>query len=289
MLMSPPTSLETAAAPTSAKTSPLVRRTQKAASTKKLGGPTSQAAQLLEAAKTRRSQCRAEMKARRKKTSTISAQEKSTRTSFSAMFIAPKRESLTLAAAAASGNEKILIRLLSPPDNVALKPVLIDSRDNSGATALVWAVRNNKRGCAQLLIDAGANLRLADQDWNRTPVHWCTVLPNRLGMLAELLEAGADADSPDRCGRTPLINAVIANDLPKAAQLLHAGVKIDAVEHSKGWSALFYACDVMGDMTTNQSSRSNAQVAWSLLVTSGANLDGKHRSCGITVIAKLLI
>jgi ankyrin repeat protein len=81
-----------------------------------------------------------------------------------------------------------------------------------GLTPLLYAVREGCTACTQLLIEAGADLNLADPD-GVTPLVMAT-LNAHWDSAKLLIEAGAHLDKWDIWGRSPLYSAVDYSTLP---------------------------------------------------------------------------
>lgn len=77
-------------------------------------------------------------------------------------------------------------------------------RNAEGLTALQLAVRNRTQPVARVLLEHGADPRLADTE-GRTALHWAaTSDAGHAGIVEMLLLAGADATVKSRRGRSPL-------------------------------------------------------------------------------------
>ena len=72
----------------------------------------------------------------------------------------------------------------------------------------------------------------------------CMPLPNGIGCLDLLLEAGADKDAQDSAGRTALMLATWAGQVECVDSLLNAGADMDAQGYD-GDTALMRACLIM--------------------------------------------
>ena len=86
------------------------------------------------------------------------------------------------------------------------------------------------------------------------------IFQNDLPTLTKLIESGADVESLDKSGRTPLTNAAIEDNIPFARLLLERGAKINA-QDQLGWTPLhFSASGYQKEMTE-------------FLLTNGAKID----------------
>jgi uncharacterized protein len=139
----------------------------------------------------------------------------------------------------------------------------LDAASPEGITALLFAVLNARFDTAKVLIEAGADVNLADK-WGRAPLYSAidynttprggrpdrpsTDVTTPLEIAVMLLDRKADIDfalkafppyrllGPDRggdslltIGATPLTRAAKACDVPAAKLLLSRGAKVDAV------------------------------------------------------------
>jgi len=78
--------------------------------------------------------------------------------------------------------------------------------DNDGNTALLFAIKSGNAALAKSLLDHGANLGDRDRYYRRNALHW-TAIKGHPDMVRLLLERGADAMATDSLGRTPLTYA----------------------------------------------------------------------------------
>jgi len=89
----------------------------------------------------------------------------------------------------------------------------------SGATPLHLAVLCDQREIAEFLINQGANLDVrAKDEHGGTPLHWAAVL-GRIAIARRLIEAGADVNSKDNHGFTPLDATNYDRESEKEAKL----------------------------------------------------------------------
>ena len=85
-------------------------------------------------------------------------------------------------------------------------------RPFAGLTPLLFAAREGCLDCARALVDAGANIDLADPK-NVTPL-FLAIDNLHFDLAKYLIEAGANPNKWDWWGRTPLYSAVDVNTLP---------------------------------------------------------------------------
>jgi ankyrin repeat protein len=187
-----------------------------------------------------------------------------------------------LHAAAAKGDVAGIKKLLS-------EGASIDTRDRTGATALLVATHGNQAAAAQALINAGADVNAKD-NINDSPYLYAGAR-GHLEILKMTLAHGADLKSTNRYGGTALIPAVERGHVETVRTLIEAGVDVDHVNRLD-WTALLEAI-ILG----NGGERHQRIVE--LLVKAGANVnlaDGKGetplqhaRSRGYVAIEKILV
>jgi ankyrin repeat protein len=100
-------------------------------------------------------------------------------------------------------------------------PAVIEFRGNDGMTPLMTASRHGRERCAELLLEAGAELEAMDWDgWTSLcyASYW-----NRPAVVSLLLAAGAQVDSATDIGWTPLRNAAYHGHSEVVRLLLDAG------------------------------------------------------------------
>jgi uncharacterized protein len=116
----------------------------------------------------------------------------------------------------------------------------VNASQGDGMTALHWAASHGDLDLAQMLLQAGANLRATTRINGYTPLF----LASREGsapIVSALLEAGADATAVSATGSTPLMLAAASGNVETATLLLDAGAEINAKETARGQTALMFA------------------------------------------------
>ena len=96
-----------------------------------------------------------------------------------------------------------------------------DKRDAMGCTPLYYACMKGARDIVKLLIDAGADVSLANNQ-SLTPLHSMARSGNK-DIIKLLLDAGADINATDKEGRTPLLYTVHENKTEVSRYLLSLG------------------------------------------------------------------
>jgi ankyrin repeat protein len=108
-----------------------------------------------------------------------------------------------------------------------------------GTTPLHWAVHHDDADLVRRLLDAGANVAVAN-DYGATPMSEAAVAANP-EVLAALLDAGADVDSPNADGQTALMVVARGGNAAAALLLIERGADVNAREQRKGQTALMWA------------------------------------------------
>ncbi len=116
----------------------------------------------------------------------------------------------------------------------------LDLQDDDNNTALLYCVYDNNINLSRMLIDAGANLNL--QNNNGKTALFVSVLKNNFDIASMLVNAGCDLDKRDNRQWTALKRGVFTSRAEKIIQLLvNAGADLDA-QCDEGWTALMNAC-----------------------------------------------
>src|SRR5688572_16034915 len=115
----------------------------------------------------------------------------------------------------------------------------VNARKPDGSTPLQWAVYDNDAAEARRLIQAGADVTLAN-NYGVTPMSLAAEVAST-EMLELLLDAGADADSPNADGMTALMAVARTGNVEAAKLLIDHGATVDAREGFGGQTALMWA------------------------------------------------
>lgn len=118
---------------------------------------------------------------------------------------------------AETGQTEAVRELLAGP-----QPVDVDYRDAQGWTALMYALKGGHDDIVKMLLDAGVNVRLKNND-EESALHVAAKY-GRADATRLLLEAGADITTYDATGRTPLYRA-IENKQADIIELLQAAAQ----------------------------------------------------------------
>jgi ankyrin repeat protein len=116
--------------------------------------------------------------------------------------------------------------------------IFIDLRDESGNTALTWAVGQVQKEMVKLLLAEGADVEATDKTSWPALTHAAWHGQNETVEL--LLEKGAAIDARDKNGRTPLMCATRLGRTDTARLLLEKGAVLDEIAFD-GETALMIA------------------------------------------------
>jgi ankyrin repeat protein len=115
----------------------------------------------------------------------------------------------------------------------------VDAPAADGSTALHWAVHEQRLVLVELLLDAGADVTLANR--HGVSAAWLAAENGDAVVLERLLDAGADSNTAMPGGETLLMTAARTGD-PDAVRLLVArGADPNASESLRGQTALMWA------------------------------------------------
>ena len=149
--------------------------------------------------------------------------------------------------AEAAGNDATLADAVQHGDTAAVRSLLaqqvdVNAAQDTGATALHWAVYLGAADTAALLIGAGADAD-APNNYGVTPLG----LASKNGdaaIIEQLLRAGVDPNDPLQAmnaGETPLMHAARAGQVDAVTALVNAGADVNAQETWNQQSALMWA------------------------------------------------
>jgi ankyrin repeat protein len=130
-------------------------------------------------------------------------------------------------------------------DKAAVRALLnqhadINAAQGDGATALHWAAFRDDIEMAQLLLQAGADVKAATREGAITPLFMaCT--NGSAPMIDLLVKAGADVNSTKANGTTPLMTAAASGSAAAVKILLDRGANINAKEEAHGQTAVMFA------------------------------------------------
>ncbi len=106
----------------------------------------------------------------------------------------------------------------------------INSQDDFGCTALIYAAYQGNLDIVRKLIEHGANVNLSDKR-KKTPLHYA-VSSNDFDIVSFLIETGAETNMQDESGSTPLIYAAHNSNLPIVRALIIKGrARTNIVNH----------------------------------------------------------
>ncbi|XP_008070886.1 ankyrin repeat and SOCS box protein 10 isoform X3 [Carlito syrichta] len=182
---------------------------------------------------------------------------------------------------------RLLLRRRARPDSAP-----------GGRTALHEAVAAGHAACVHVLLVAGADPNIPDQDGKR-PLHLCRG-PGALECAELLLRFGARVDGrSEEEEETPLHVAAQLGHVELADLLLRRGACPDARD-AKGWTPLLAACDVCYQSSTDaEATTSRCLQLCHLLLSAGADADAAdqdkqrplHLACrrGHAAVVELLL
>jgi ankyrin repeat protein len=138
-----------------------------------------------------------------------------------------------LSDAAARGDKATVRALLQ-------QSVDIDGPQGDGSTALHWAAFNDDLETVNLLIAAGANVKVTTREGAITPLFMACQNGNA-AMIEALLKAGAGANAVKANGTTALMVAASSGSAAAVKVLLDRGANANAKESVHGQTALMFA------------------------------------------------
>jgi uncharacterized protein len=115
----------------------------------------------------------------------------------------------------------------------------IDARDDTGTTALHYAVHQGDADLVRQLLRKGASSEVRN-DFGATPLSEAAVLGNP-AIIKLLLDAGADANAANEHGQTALMVVARTANVEAARALLKKRANVNAREEIRGQTALMWA------------------------------------------------
>ena len=94
----------------------------------------------------------------------------------------------------------------------------------TGRSALMVACLQNKTKAVQLLLDAGADISMNDNQ-GKTVLHFA-VSESNIDLIQQLILRGVKIDIKDNCGRTPLIQSCMKGNHQTTEALLQSGANV---------------------------------------------------------------
>ncbi len=116
----------------------------------------------------------------------------------------------------------------------------VNTSQGDGMTALHWAALNGDLEIAEILIQAGANVKATTRLGGYTPL-FMAAKSGFPDLVRVLVTAGANPKSPALDGITPLMMAASSNSAEAVKVLIEAGADVNAAETERGQTALAYA------------------------------------------------
>ena len=122
--------------------------------------------------------------------------------------------------------------------------VRLNARDLDGDTALIYAVGNLHKQCINILIQAGADVNIAN-NVNATPLHMIACMDDgHEDILDNIIKAGADIEMEDDFCGTPLMVAVAVGNHRCTSRLIEAGADVNHVNSHTGKTPLMLIKDI---------------------------------------------
>jgi ankyrin len=179
-------------------------------------------------------------------------------------------------AAAAHAADARLVEAVKSGDEAAARALLergidVNEPGVDGASALHWAVHDDRVDLAELLLKAGANAIARDR-YGVTPIVLASVNGNA-GLIRRLLEAGADPNAVDPSGETALMVASRTGSVDALRALLARGAIVDTRDPEFHQTALMIAV------------REDHPAAVQLLLSQGADMNAQTRKGPIPAFA----
>jgi uncharacterized protein len=175
----------------------------------------------------------------------------------------------SLMLAAPAGVDSRLADAAMKRDTAAVRTLVqqkvdVNAPGKDGTPALHWMVRVDDLQTAELLIRAGADVKLADR-YGVTPLYLACSNGNA-AMIKLLLDNGADSNTVDPTGETALMAAARVGNLESVKVLLDRGAAVDTADATYQQTALMIAV------------REDHADVVRLLIERGANVNAQTRT-----------
>ena len=147
---------------------------------------------------------------------------------------------------AAEGTDARLVEAARNQDPKAVSALLnqkveINARSSDGSTALLWLAHWNDLEAAQLLLAAGADANTAN-DLGMTPLSQACTNGNSI-FVRSLLKSGANPNTPIATGETPLMTCARTGSADAVRMLIEYGAAVNAKEPAENQTALMWAAE----------------------------------------------
>ena len=124
--------------------------------------------------------------------------------------------------------------------------VNVNAPQGDGMTALHWAAMKNDLALTEALLAAGADVKATTRVEALTPLLVASNNGNA-PVIAALLKAGANANTPNDLGSTPLMLASGSGSVDAVKALLNAGAGVNAKDAKMGQTAVMFAAGLNRD------------------------------------------
>jgi serine/threonine-protein phosphatase 6 regulatory ankyrin repeat subunit A len=118
----------------------------------------------------------------------------------------------------------------------------VNAADKRERRPLHWAAANHHEEVVELLVSAGAEVNARDKEQLNTPLHAAAAgAAGGFGVVATLLELGADMTARNAAGNTPAHTAALNGHVEALEEMLAAGFDMDGALNKAGQTVLHLA------------------------------------------------